>query len=220
MKRVLEQKPHILVYTAEQPKKKQQNSDKKLKGKKQVSKGLKGAKQDLTPTVQDQEVAIEAEDDLSTEYEVVKDKEDEDEFDKEEEEDKPVVSRPVVENPKAVIIGHDDKMDTKRDKFAALIDLENAEGSSAQAKQMLLSKSQHLQFAEDIARWDDADTVTKVEEKERQKALKKTKTKRKRLDMYDQEYDRGKIKKVKQKTDDKFNKPNMFQVAAEEMRRK
>ena len=140
---------------------------------------------------------------------------------KDDKEEEARVSRSEISvNPNAVVISHDDKMDAKRSKLDELIQLEETTGSSAQAKQALLSKSKHLQFAEEVARWDDEDTGKTIDDKERQKALKKTKAKRKRLDIYDQEYDRGKVKKVKQKDTSKFNQPNVFQMAAEQMQKK
>ncbi|KAI9498185.1 hypothetical protein BDB00DRAFT_801508 [Zychaea mexicana] len=228
VKRVLDQKPHMLFYTAE-PLKKQQKSkqQQQTKSKKQITKGLKATKFVAEPferQAEEQEVIAPETVDNSviSVGENGEKKEEEDEYadDKEDDGVDTVVARPVADNPRAVIVSHDDKMDTKRSKLDALIELEESSGSSAQAKQILLSKSQHPQFSENVARWDEEDTGSVVNEKERLKALKKTKAKRKRLDAYDQEYDRGKIKKVKKKTTEKFNQPNVFQMAAEQMQKK
>ncbi|KAI9271500.1 hypothetical protein BDA99DRAFT_556738 [Phascolomyces articulosus] len=221
-KRVLDQKPYALFYTAEPVKKQpQKNQQAKVKSKKQITKGLKAVKIPNKSETKEEVDISETVDDEDQEVHLVEmDENDGDHYDSDEKEDEVPVSREIANNPNAVVVGHDDKMDDKRNKLDKLIELEEKSGSSAQAKQALLSKSQHLQFTEDVVRWDDEDTGNSVDDKERTKVLKKTKTKRKRLDVYDQEYDRGKVKKVKKKTNDKFYKPNVFQMAAEQMQKK
>ncbi|KAI7858461.1 hypothetical protein BDC45DRAFT_498407 [Circinella umbellata] len=223
-KRVLDQKPHILFYTAEPLKKVQHQLEQKAKLKKQITKGLKASKPSLIQKEEEpiaQELVEQDEEEEETSL-IEKHNEDDDYADEKlDKEEETHVSRSVIyTNPNAVVISHDDKMDTKRSKLDELIQLEETSSSSVQAKQALLSKSKHLQFTEEVARWDDEDTGKTVDDKERQKALKKTKTKKKRLDIYDQEYDRGKIKKVKTKDTSKFNQPNVFQMAAEQMQKK
>ncbi|KAI8372627.1 hypothetical protein EDC96DRAFT_606108 [Choanephora cucurbitarum] len=119
------------------------------------------------------------------------------------------------ENEAAIVVRHDETMQSKRDKLDALIQREEVESKSAEVKQMLLTKIANNQFQDEIDTWD-----TGVAQK-RDQVLKQMKTKRKKVDSYDLDYDRGKLKKVKsKKKDDKFNKPNMFQLAADMKKKK
>ncbi|KAI9015748.1 hypothetical protein CLU79DRAFT_765665 [Phycomyces nitens] len=124
-------------------------------------------------------------------------------------------SKPKVENTEAIVVQHNDNLQSKREKLDALIERENAIGKSDTVKQELIVSSSNSQFFEDVSRWDE-DLGATVTEEGRKKALRAVKSKRKKTDMYDMDYDRGKVKKVKNKQMDKFGKPNLFQAAAEE----
>lgn len=119
----------------------------------------------------------------------------------------------TVENKAAIVVSHDENMRSKRDKLQNLIEKENEQSKSSQVKQVLLAKISDNQFQDNIGTWDD-DIGTTVEP-QRKVLLKKLKSKRKKVDSYDLEYDTGKVKKVKKKQEDKFHKPNMFQITAD-----
>ncbi|CAO3597930.1 unnamed protein product [Absidia cylindrospora] len=132
-------------------------------------------------------------------------------------------SKPKLENKAAIIVKHDDTMDDKRSKLDALIEREAAEGKSQKVKEELLTKATQSQFYNSVGRWDDnEDMGTSVvmtaaaKEKERLALLQQMKTKRKKTDLYDMDYDRGKVKKIKEKQQDKFGKPNLFQAMADD----
>jgi hypothetical protein len=133
-----------------------------------------------------------------------------------------VQSKPKQENSAAIIVKHDDKMDDKRSKLDALIEREAAHGKSQLAKDQLLTKAtSSSQFFDAVGRWDEADneedTGTSMPlEKDRKTLIQQMKTKRKKTDLYDMDYDRGKIKKIKAKQEDKFGKPNLFQIQSDQ----
>ncbi|KAL0095395.1 hypothetical protein F4703DRAFT_1789052 [Phycomyces blakesleeanus] len=127
-------------------------------------------------------------------------------------------SKPKLENTEAIVVQHNDNLQSKREKLDALIERENAIGKSDTVKQELIVSSSNSQFFEDVSRWDE-DLGAAVTEEGRKKALRAVKSKRKKTDLYDMDYDRGKVKKVKNKQMDKFGKPNMFQAAAEEVQK-
>ncbi|KAG0187269.1 hypothetical protein DFQ28_006558 [Apophysomyces sp. BC1034] len=127
-------------------------------------------------------------------------------------------TKPKVDNNEAIIVQHNETMESKRSKLDRLIEQETAHGRSAQAKEALLAKSGDSQFFENVGRWDE-DLGDVVEDK-RKAALKQVKSKRKKVDMYDLDYDRGKVKKIKNKQMDKFGKPNMFQIASDAKKKK
>lgn len=128
-------------------------------------------------------------------------------------------SVPLANSNQAVVVAHSESMESKRSKLDELVRREMAYSTSAAAKEALLSKAQNSQFSEEVAGWDDEDVGDAVVDQEREKLLKKMKNKRKKVDTYDLEYDRGKVKKVKKKNMDKFKKPNEFQKVAETMQR-
>lgn len=123
-----------------------------------------------------------------------------------------VSTKEKVENAAAIVVDHNENMKSKREKLGALIEKESVQSKSAEVKGSLLSKTPNNQFQEDISTWDE-DVGTNADK--RNQVLKQIKPKRKRVDMYDLDYDRGKVKKVKNKQEDKFNKPNLFQITAE-----
>lgn len=117
-----------------------------------------------------------------------------------------------VDNKAAIVVDHNENMKSKRDKLGALIEKESVQSKSAEVKQQLLSKLPSNQFQDNVDTWDE-DVGDAVEK--RKSVLKQFKPKRKKVDEYDLDYDRGKVKKIKNKQDDKFNKPNMFQITAD-----
>ncbi|KAI8647444.1 hypothetical protein BD408DRAFT_408565 [Parasitella parasitica] len=123
-----------------------------------------------------------------------------------------------VENAAAIVIDHNESMKSKREKLEALIEKESSQSKSAEAKGKLLSKTPNGQFQEDIGTWDE-DGETNAAAK-RDQVLRQIKPKRKRVDMYDLDYDRGKLKKVKKRQEGKFDKPNLFQITADMERSK
>ena len=123
-----------------------------------------------------------------------------------------VSTKEKVENAAAIVVDHNENMKSKREKLGALIEKESLQSKSAEVKGALLSKTPNNQFQDDISTWDE-DVGTNTDK--RNQVLKQIKPKRKRVDMYDLDYDRGKVKKVKNKQEDKFNKPNLFQITAE-----
>ncbi|KAI8099106.1 uncharacterized protein BX664DRAFT_254893 [Halteromyces radiatus] len=126
--------------------------------------------------------------------------------------------KPKVENTAAIVVNHDDRMDDKRSKLDALIEREATQSNSQKAKDELLTKA-NGQFFDSVGRWDDQEedmgTTVDSKEKERKALLQQMKTKRKKMDAYDLDYDRGKIKKVKKKRHEKFGQPNLFQAMAD-----
>lgn len=216
VKRLLEEKPYMLFYNTPPP---------------VVAKRPKtsAAAADKAKT-QLQEVAVEAEIKDAPEEDVQQEEMDEDvivpQIDNREEEKElealrlkqameEVSTKEKVENTAAIVVDHNANMKTKREKLGALIEKESAQSKSADVKGALLSKTPNNQFQDDIGTWE-ADVVAGSKADKRNQVLKQIKPKRKRVDMYDLDYDRGKVKKVKNKQhDDKFSKPNLFQITAE-----
>ncbi|RCH81299.1 Ubiquitin carboxyl-terminal hydrolase 36 [Rhizopus stolonifer] len=164
------------------------------------------------PTTQPVEISMERSIETSVERVELELEEESEEESEEEEESKDVqVSTKVkVENKAAIVVQHNEQMQSKRDKLGALIEKEVNESKSAEVKQLLLAKTDN-QFQDQIDTWEDTGLVEK-----RNQTLKQIKHKRKKVDAYDLDYDRGKVKKVKNKNkNDKFNKPNMFQIASD-----
>lgn len=216
--RLLEQKAYMLFYTIPRSTKK---ADKSKQPTTPTAKGLKSVKVDVEEKVTPTKVQEESEKESDMDQEQSADEDDDDEEEEEEEEKAKVqqaldeaAAQPMADSKDAVVIRHDETMESKREKLDQLIKREMDQSSSAHAKELLLSKSSNAQFQGDVETWDEKDAAT---EKKRLALIKKTKTKRKRPDQYDLDYDRGKVKKVKKKNNDKFNKPNVFQMAAESM---
>lgn len=183
-----------------------------------TAKGLKSVKislEEKKPAVQEDVKEESEESDVDQqEEEESEDEDDEEEKAKAQQALEEAAAQPMADSKDAVVIRHDETMESKREKLDQLIKREMDQSSSAQAKELLLSKSANAQFQGDVETWDEKDAAI---EKKRLALIKKTKTKRKRPDQYDLDYDRGKVKKVKKKNSDKFNKPNVFQMAAESM---
>ncbi|KAI7879931.1 cysteine proteinase, partial [Lichtheimia hyalospora FSU 10163] len=213
--RLLEQKAYMLFYTIPRS---TQKSD-KSKQSTTSSKGLKSVKVNLEekkPAVkvqQDDDVESD-ESDVDQQQEESEDEDDKEEKAKVQQALDEAAAQPIADSKDAVVIRHNETMESKRDKLDQLIKREMDQSSSSQAKELLLSKSTNAQFQGDVETWDEKDAAN---EKKRLALIKKTKTKRKRPDQYDLDYDRGKVKKVKKKNNDKFNKPNVFQMAADSM---
>jgi hypothetical protein len=177
-----------------------------------VKKAVPVAASDSDSEKEQEEVVVEEKDEEIELAETVDD-DDEEEQEKLHKALEEASTKETVENAAAIVIDHNENMKSKREKLGALIEKESAVSKSAQVKDALISSNvPSNQFQDDIDTWGEEDLG--VGEK-RKKVLKQIKPKRKRVDMYDLDYDRGKVKKVKMKQDDKFNKPNMFQITAE-----
>lgn len=214
--RLLEQKAYMLFYTIPRFTKKTDKSNQPTTPT--TAKGLKSVKislEEKKPAVQEDVKEESEESDVDQqEEEESEDEDDEEEKAKVQQALEEAAAQPMADSKDAVVIRHDETMESKREKLDQLIKREMDQSSSAQAKELLLSKSANAQFQGDVETWDEKDAAI---EKKRLALIKKTKTKRKRPDQYDLDYDRGKVKKVKKKDSDKFNKPNVFQMAAESM---
>jgi hypothetical protein len=123
---------------------------------------------------------------------------------------------PTVASSSAVVVNYNDKMDDKRAKLDAVIQLEAAMGQSETVKKDIFGVgSRKGQFGTDaITRWDgdDMDIGTPVSEADREAALRRGQGKKKRVDAYDVDYDRGKVKKIKNKNTQRFEDTNKFQL--------
>lgn len=124
---------------------------------------------------------------------------------------------PTVSSSSAVVVNYNDKMEDKRAKLDAVIEMETTHGKSEDVKRAIFGVgSKKGQFGkEEINRWDgeDEDQGTVVSEADREAALRKAEGKRrKRVDAYDVDYDRGRVKKVKKKTNEHFDTKNKFQL--------
>lgn len=221
---MLEQQAYILLYTlAPSSSKKQQ-----ARQKSNVKKGL-GTMTTVRLAINTEQASKIEDDDKEEEEEENEDMDSEQQelsTEKDEERERLRQARakaksvPVANSSQAVVVAHSESMESKRSKLDALVQREMEYSTSAAAKEALLSKPQNSQFFEQVAGWDDDEDVgNAVVDQEREKLLRKMKTKRKKVDTYDLEYDRGKVKKVKKKNMDKFRKPNEFQKVAETMQR-
>lgn len=123
---------------------------------------------------------------------------------------------PTVASSSAVVVNYNDKMDDKRAKLDAVIQREAAMGQSETVKKDIFGVGTRKgQFGTDaITRWDgdDMDIGTPVSEGDREEALRRGQGKKKRVDAYDQDYDRGRVKKLKKKNTQRFEDTNKFQL--------
>lgn len=125
---------------------------------------------------------------------------------------------PTISSSSAVVVNYNDKMEDKRAKLDAVIQLEAAVGKSEDVKKTIFGfGTKKGQFGVDpVTRWDgdDMDIGTPVSEADREAALRNAQgKKKKRVDVYDVDYDRGRVKKVKKKNSEKFEqKSNKFQL--------
>lgn len=213
MNRLLEEKPYMLFYNT-LPKVEKREKKKVVKTKKKmVVEPIEAS----VATVEEP-VAITVEEEEEEEGEVILPLVDEDEEERELEKERlreameESSTKEKVDNAAAIVVEAGENMKSKRDKLGALIEKESLHSKSAQVKEDLLTKLANNQFEDDIGTWEE-DVGSTVEK--RKSVLKQFKQKRKRVDMYDLDYDRGKVKKIKNKQDDKFDKPNMFQITAE-----
>lgn len=207
LKRLMEEKPYMLFYSVP-PKVVKREIKKKVEPVKKtvpvaVSEDSDSEKEDVQQGEEEEEEEIELAETVE------EDNDDEEKLKKAMEE---ASNKEKVENAAAIVVDHNENMKSKREKLGALIEKESAVSKSAQVKDALLSSIPSNQFQDDIDTWGNEDLG--VGEK-RKKVLKDVRPKRKRVDMYDLDYDRGKLKKVKKKQEDRFNKPNMFQITAE-----
>lgn len=208
LKRLMEEKPYMLFYSI-QPKvvKKEKTTPVRIEKKADIQ------------TEEEEEVQEEIQqEEEEKEEDIIFDQVDEEEEEKALEKERlrlaveEVSTKEKVENTAAIVVDHNENIKSKRDKLGALIEKESLQSKSAEVKDNLLAKLQSNQFEDNISTWDE-DVGSTVEQ--RKSVLKQFKAKRKRVDIYDLDYDRGKVKKIKNKQDDKFNKPNLFQITAE-----
>ncbi|KAF9570041.1 hypothetical protein EC968_002303 [Mortierella alpina] len=95
----------------------------------------------------------------------------------------------------AIVVSHDEGSASKREKLQALIQLES--GKSSIAKDEILGEARHM-LGSKVSTWEENNNeLTKA----REAVLKTLKPKHHRPDAYDVDYDRGKVKKVKTKSD-------------------
>ncbi|KAF7721892.1 Ubiquitin carboxyl-terminal hydrolase 36 [Apophysomyces ossiformis] len=204
LKRVMNQQAHMLFYT--QPPLPRKPEPVPTKAPEDID-VLKTMIELETTTASVEEVVETDEEEISLSQEV------DEEGSKLEAAMQAAAAKPKVDNEQAIVVQHNETMESKRSKLDRLIEHETTHGRSIQAKEALLAKSGNGQFFEEVGRWDE-DVGDAIEDK-RKEVLKQVKSKRKKVDSYDLDYDRGKVKKVKKKQMDKFGKPNMFQVAAD-----
>lgn len=210
LKRLMEEKPYMLFYTIP-PKVEKKEKKTPVRVEKKASIPVNEEKEEET-------IQVEEEEEEEEEEETMVDQVDEEEEEKELEKERlrlameEASTKEKADNAAAIVVSHDENMKSKRDKLGALIEKESLQSKSAQVKDDLLAKLQSNQYEDNISTWDE-DVGATVEQ--RKSVLKQFKQKRKRVDIYDLDYDRGKIKKIKNKQDDKFNKPNLFQITAE-----
>lgn len=207
MKRLLEEKPYMLFY----------NTPPKVE-KREKKKPVKKENKEITvePVLseeEEQKQVIEEEEEEEEEVTVPE----VDEYEEEEKERlrkafEEASTKEKVDNTAAIVVDANENMKSKRDKLGALIEKESLQSKSSIVKEELLTKLANNQFEDDIGTWEE-DVGSTVEK--RKSVLKQFKQKRKRVDMYDLDYDRGKVKKIKNKQEEKFNKPNLFQITAE-----
>jgi hypothetical protein len=209
VKRLLEEKPYMLFYSIP-PKviKRERKLPVKLEKNKQVIPELTQEEAETNDNGEDEEEDIilpNVDEDENAEEKAL-------ELERLRKAMEEASSKEKVENTSAIVVDHNENMKSKRDKLSALIEKESQQSKSAEVKGSLLAKIPNNQFQDEISTWDE-DVGASVEK--RKEVLKQFKPKRKRVDEYDLDYDRGKVKKIKSKQDDKFNKPNMFQITAE-----
>ncbi|ORY99388.1 hypothetical protein BCR43DRAFT_455940 [Syncephalastrum racemosum] len=209
--RVYEQKAYMLFYTLPPD----------AAPRSQPKAGLKPRKEKEEAMVEEIKAAPNEDDEEEEEEEEIEEQEDIEEKERREEAERfaqakeAAAAQPVLENETAVTVRHDESMESKRGKLELLIEREREQGRSAEVKDQLL-KSNAGQFYGEVGTWDDDQDMGV--QTERQKVLKQLKGKRKKKDVYDVDYDRGKVKKVKNKNHDRFERPNMFQVAVDAKR--
>ncbi|KAI1318824.1 Ubiquitin carboxyl-terminal hydrolase 36 [Mortierella claussenii] len=94
----------------------------------------------------------------------------------------------------AIVVSHNESSVSKREKLQALIERES-EFKSASVKEAILGEQKHM-LGSKVSTWEEPDYEFS---KAREEVLRKLKPKHHRPDAYDVEYDRGKVKKVKNK---------------------
>lgn len=205
LKRLMEEKPYMLFYTVPA----------KVENKKKAPIRVENKAVIQAEEEEEEEIQLEEEEE---EEEVVFEQVDEEEEEKALEKERlrlaveEASTKEKVENTAAIVVDHNENMKSKRDKLGALIEKETLQSKSAEVKDSLLAKLQSNQYEDNISTWDE-DVGATIDQ--RKSVLKQFKAKRKRVDIYDLDYDRGKVKKIKNKQDDKFDKPNLFQITAE-----
>ncbi|KAI8981555.1 hypothetical protein BDB01DRAFT_172522 [Pilobolus umbonatus] len=199
LKRLLNENPYMLFYTM--------NSKPPTRNK-PITIKTKPATEGMKPREQLNSVESEDEEEIIDEQEE-EEKEEKERLKKALDE---VVMIDKVENTAAIVVAHDENMKNKREKLNSLIEKESVENKSLDVKNELLTTATSSQYLEEVVTWDEDAAAVKDK---RSQIMKQLKTKRKKTDLYDMEYDRGKIKKIKAPKEDKFHKPNLFQATAE-----
>ncbi|KAF9921188.1 hypothetical protein FBU30_008813 [Linnemannia zychae] len=93
-----------------------------------------------------------------------------------------------------IVVSHNEASTSKREKLQALIERES-EFKSAEVKEAILGEQKHM-LGSRVSTWEESNVAMT---KAREEVLKSLKPKHHRPDAYDVEYDRGKVKKVKNK---------------------
>ncbi|KAI7905969.1 uncharacterized protein BX663DRAFT_498314 [Cokeromyces recurvatus] len=222
VKKLLEEKPYMLFYNSPVPKTAQHEKKIPMKNETSVPELINKNENHIMKQEEANkaEEATKVEEEVGDEVTVLPsslDSEDDEEEKRLEQEKlhkamEEASKKDKIENTAAIVVEHHENMKSKREKLGALIEKESLESKSSEVKNVLLAKTPNNQFQDEISTWDEevGDAIEK-----RNQILKQIKPKRKRVDTYDLEYDRGKVKKVKKKQNDKFNKPNMFQIVAD-----
>ncbi|KAI9478258.1 MAG: hypothetical protein EXX96DRAFT_570199 [Benjaminiella poitrasii] len=213
MKKLLEEKPYMLFYSTPAPKRVKLERKDHAKKEAPVPEPINEERVTIEKEDQSEEIVNDEEDNIVTS---TSDSIDDEEKKQEEEKLRKAVEeaskKEKMENKAAIVVEHNENMKSKREKFGALIEKESLQSKSSEAKGMLLAKTPNNQFQDEVSTWDE-DVGDAIEK--RKQVLKQIKPKRKKVDTYDLDYDRGKVKKIKKKQSDKFNKPNMFQTVAD-----
>lgn len=201
LKRLLEEKPYLLFYNT--PKKLERKPKPEIKNQ-PIQKTVE-VPEEIKAEEEDDDVIIATQSDSEDEEKKIEDER----LQKALEES---AHKETVKSKNAIIVDYKENMKSKREKLGELIEKEAVDSKSGEVKGSLLAKGPNNQFQNDVSTWDeDAEQTAE----KRNQVLKQMKAKRKKVDTYDLDYDRGKVKKVKKKKEDKFNKPNLFQAAAE-----
>ncbi|KAG0232197.1 hypothetical protein BGW42_008321 [Actinomortierella wolfii] len=104
---------------------------------------------------------------------------------------------PASQSQTAIVVSHNESSSSKREKLQKLVEREASVSKSADVKKAMISEAKHM-LGSQVSTWDEQPLSEEVA-KGREAILKSLKPKHNRPDAYDVEYDRGKVKKVKNK---------------------
>ncbi|KAF9975222.1 hypothetical protein BGZ73_001204 [Actinomortierella ambigua] len=105
--------------------------------------------------------------------------------------------KPRIPASQAVVVSHNESSSSKREKLQQLVEREASLSKSADVKAAILGESKHM-LGSKVSTWEEQPLSEEVA-KGREAILKSLKPKHHRPDAYDVDYDRGKVKKVKNK---------------------